>query len=350
MTMQIRRFFSRVFRDPDPGVDGTGGDTVTIDTPVIDAPDASAPAADASQPKSMLEAISSAIESPDAKKTDLVKPAPVDPAKPEPAKPEIKPEPAKPEDLTKIPEGLSKPAQERFQKLANANKELTEQHRQVLDTVEPFRKTLQENAIQKEQFDQAASVIGMMNRGDFDGALKVLDEQRRLLALAMGKSVPGVDTLSDFPDLRQRVDQMQITEEDALEIARNRSNDAARRTNEQRQTEQRQQQTQQRESQQAEQKAWDDGLQAVDAFCTDMKKSDLDFAAIESKLLPRIPALIEGVPPAQWASKVKALYEIIKETAGGTKTASSTNTLRPTGQASPNHAPKSMHEAMWGSK
>lgn len=345
--MKFRRFFTRQFRNDDPGVDGTG-DPSTVDTTTTAVSETPAPEA-APAPKTMLEAVSAAIAPAEAKPAPADPTKPADPSKPDPAKPEVKVDPAKPEDLTKMPDGLSKPAQERFQKLANANKELTEQHKQVLDSVEPFRKALQENGIVKEQFDQAASVIGMMNRGDLDGAMKVLDEQRRLLSLAMGKPVPGVDALTDFPDLRQKVDQMQITEEDALEIARTRSHDKQRQANEQRQQEQQQQQNQQRQTQQQEQKAWNDGLQAVETFTSEMKKTDLDFAAIEAKLVPRIPALIRGVPPAQWADKVKNLYELIKETAGGSRQASTaSNTLRPTGSASPSQAPKSMHEAMWG--
>lgn len=336
MTMKFRRFFTRAFRNDEPGADGTG------DSPVIDVQATEVAAPDA--PKTMLEAVEASFSTPEAKQT------PAEPEKTpvEPVKPEIKVDPAKPEDLTKMPDGLSKPAQERFQKLANANKELSEQHRQVLDSVEPFRKALQENGIVKEQFDQAASVIGMMNRGDLEGALKELDEQRRLLSLAMGKPIPGVDALSGYPDLRTKVDQMQITEEDALEIARTRSQESTRQTLMQREQEKTQQQEQQRKSQEQEQQAWTEGLNAVDKFTSEMKKSDIDFAAIEAKLLPRIPALIQGVPPAQWAEKVKNLYELIKETAGSTRSSTSSGVLRPTGQQSPSQAPKSMHEAMWG--
>jgi hypothetical protein len=189
----------------------------------------------------------------------------------------------------------------------------------------------------------------MMNRGDLDGAMRVLNEQMRLISLAMGKPIPAIDALADFPDLRAAVDGMQMTEDVAMQLARGRAQDSGRQAQDRQQQEQRQQQDQQRQAQETQQKAWDAGLKAVDEFTNKMKSTDLDFAAIEAKLLPRIPALINGVPPAQWAAKVQTLYEMIKDAAGSGRAAPiPTNTLRPTGSASPSQAPKNMHEAMWG--
>ncbi len=274
------------------------------------------------------------------------KETPVEKASPEAAKPEVaKAEEAKePEvdDLTKMPEGLSKPAQERFQKLANNNKELVDRQAQTMAAIEPFRATLQNNGVRQEQFDQAAGVIGMMNKGDYEGALKVIDQQRALIALALGKPLPGVDALADFPELRQRVEAMELDEPTALELARNRANTRA-------QEQQQLQQTTQHTQTQQGQKAMQTALQAVDMFANRMKATDLDYAAIEAKLLPRLPALFEGVPPAQWAQKAESLYLLIKESAGSSRTAQTqSNSLRPTGNASPAQKPKTMMEAMFG--
>jgi hypothetical protein len=307
-------------------------------TPAAESKPAAETAKPTEGPKSLLEAISAAVPGESEEK-------PAEAAKPvEEAKPdEAAAKPAEEEDLTKMPDGLSQKAQERFQKLAHMNKELTGRVDEITQAVEPFRQALQENGVQREQFDQAAAVIGMMNKGDLQGALNVLDEQRRMISLAMGKPLPGIDALSDFPDLREAVDTMQITEGHALEIARTRSQQLQG----QRITEQRQQQ--ERATQQ-NQEVVSAGLQAVDAFTKKMMATDLDYAAIESKLLPRVPKLLAGVPPNMWADTVSEAYQLIKEAGGVNRQSTTAPALRPTGTPSPASAPKNMLEAMFPSK
>jgi hypothetical protein len=130
--------------------------------------------------------------------------APLEPAAAKPLDPKAKPEG---EDLTQMPEGLTAKAQQRFQALANSNKELSAKVAEVQPIVEQamgLQKTFQQNGIKREQFDQAMQVVGLMNRGDLRGALAALDEQRKLISLTLGEALPGADALADFPDLRRR--------------------------------------------------------------------------------------------------------------------------------------------------
>lgn len=339
--MLIRRFFTRMLRNDDVGADGSGDTGTTID---VQATEVTAPEPEqVSQPTSMLDAVSQAI-APTAPKPEAK--APADPI----PKPEDKqePKPENPEDITKMPEGLSKPAQARFQQLANTNKELTEKYEQMNAAVLPFQQALQEHGVRKEQFDQAVQVVGLINRGDLEGALKAIDEQRRHIALALGKPLPGVDALQDFEDLRAAVDQLEITEERALEIARARTSENARKTLERQSQEQRQRQQQEQDEQTQQQALITEGLNAVDAFEKKMKAEDLDFAAVHAKLLPRLPALLNGIPPNQWAAKVADLYALIKESAVTSRqTTNNVNTLRSTGTKSPQAQPKNMMDAMF---
>lgn len=356
--MKIRRFlFARLYRNDEPGVDGTGDVPATVVTPAAETPPAeAATSTDADAPKTLLDAINKAV--PEAKPEDA-KPEPTEAEKAAALKPgEKAPVTAPAEDLTKMPEGLNAKAQERFQKLANANKEVAAErdklktdYEQITAQVKPFHEALQTNGVTREQFDQATAVIGLMNKGDLQGALAVLDEQRRMISLAMGKPLPGVDALAGFADLRQAVDQLEITEERALEIARARSADAARSTHAQRQQQQRDQETQTRQQKETEQAEVQKGLTAVDEFTKRMQESDLDFAAIEAKLLPEIPGLLQGVPPQQWAAKVEALYGLIKKTAGGARRdLPHANSLRATGGNTLAAQPKSMLDAMFPSR
>jgi hypothetical protein len=362
--MKIRRFLAfllpflalmrmHIVPDEGGGADDTpAGDTITpaadADTPAGDA----GTTTDADAPKTLLDAINKAV--PEVKPEEAAKPEPTEAEKAAALKPGDKPA-APAEDLTKMPEGLNAKAQERFQKLANANKEVTAdrddlktRYEQVTAQVEPFREALQTNGVTREQFDQATAVIGLMNKGDLQGALAVLDEQRRLISLAMGKPLPGVDALAGFDDLRQAVDQLEITEARALEIARARSADAARTTQAQRQQEQRDQQDRAKQAKDAEQTEVQTALTAVDEFTKKMQETDLDFAAIEAKLLPEIPGLLQGVPPGQWVAKVEKLYALIKKTAGGARRdLPHANSLRATGGNTLASQPKTMLDAMF---
>lgn len=309
-------------------IDANGGGEAVVEAP---------PVAEVAPQETMLDAINTAVPDVEA----VVEPE---------VKPEVKePVPDTPEELTKMPEGLSRPAQDRFQKLANTNKELTQRYESVVEAVEPFKQALQENGVRKDQFEQAAGIVGMFNRGDFQGALKALDEQRRFLSIAMGKPLAGVDALEEHPDLRGRVDNGEIHEIDAIELARGRIiQRGTQQQNQQRQQQQFERQEQQRlqQRQQLDQQA---GLKAVDAFSAEMKATDLDFSAIEAKLLPVLPQLLAGVPPSQYVTKIKSLYTLVKQNSAPSRSSGST-ALRPTGTASPATAPKSMYDAMFGSK
>lgn len=266
--------------------------------------------------------------------------------------PDGKPLPEVEEDPTQMPEGLGGKAQERFHKLANTNKELTQQLEEASRQLSYVQQTFQQNDVKQEQFEQAVSVIGMINRGDLAGAQRVLMEQLQQISLLTGQSMQ-VDPLAEFPDLRQRVNSLLISEEDAISLARASRVQSQHQQAQQRQNEQAQQQRQQhQEARQVEQQR-QQATSEVDSFCRQMQGSDLDYSAIEAKLLPVLPKLLEGVPPQRWASVVKTQYQLIKDVAGGSRSAggasASSQALRPTGQASPSAAPKTMMEAMFGS-
>jgi hypothetical protein len=246
------------------------------------------------------------------------------------------------------PEGLSPKAQERFQKLANGIRERDTQIETLSNQVDYVRETFQQQGIQREQFEQAAGVIGMINRGQFAEAAEILHEQLRHLAVLAGRPVAQVDALQDYPDLRQAVDGMQLSEAHALEMAR------SRRTQHLMQQRQQQQEQAQQSTQQQHQ-AVQHGTLAVDRLCKQLAATDVDFPAIEARLLPVLSQLLADVPPQRWANVVKTQYDLIKSTAMGAArppaaalTAPAAPVLRPTGAGSPAQVPKTMHEAMWG--
>jgi hypothetical protein len=262
-------------------------------------------------------------------------------------------DPKKPPDPNQMPEGLAPKAQERFQALANSNKELTAkvaEYQPIVESALGLQEVFQTNGIRREQFEHAMQVVGLMNRGDLDGALRALDEQRRLISLALGRPLPGVDALAQHPDLRAEVDNLQMAEERALEIARARAGEQQRQQAQQRQQQENQRTQQEQQEQRQQQQSVQTGQLAVDKFCKARMADDLDYARIEPMLLKEIQGgLLEGVHPQRWASLIEKTYGLIKQTASATRASGHTATvLRPTGGESPRQAPKTMHEAMWG--
>ncbi len=266
-----------------------------------------------------------------------------EPKNPDPLKPVEKPadKPLEKVDLRAMPDGLKPESQRRFQALANQNAELTQKYEQSEQQLSYLRETFQTNNIQREQFEQAVSFIGMVNKGDLKSARDFLQGQLKEISLRLGEPIPGVDALQSFPDLRQSVDSMQITEAHALELAR------ARKTQAQQQEHHQQYQQQQQTQQQAEQ-AHTQGMKDVDSFCKEKQGKDLDYDSIEAKLLPVIARLLEGVPPNLWRAKVEAQYDLLKQAMARQPSPTNGSVLRPTGVSSPSQKPKTAYEAMWG--
>jgi hypothetical protein len=371
--MQFRRnLLARLYRSPEPGDDGGGMAPAAPVTPDATAAPVEAgtttPAPDTGKPGTMLEAMFGQKQEATPEETaaaaatgKTVQQLRDERGRFAAGKAEVQPDPLKPkvegqpEDPTQMPEGLSPKAQQRFQVLANTNRELSakiEEAQPIVESARALQATFHENGIKREQFEEAMKVVGLMNKGDLRGALAALDEQRALISMHLGVPIPGANALAQYPDLQQAVDNLQITEQHALEIARGRMVQTQGQQQARQQVQERQQAERQQQSQQQAQQAVHQGQLAVDAFCKARQTDDMDYARIEPLLLAQVKeGLLEGVPPQRWAALIQKTYGLIKQTAQSTRMAGpTTSVLRPTGGESPRQAPKTMHEAMWGAK
>lgn len=281
-----------------------------------------------------------AVQQPDAAAQDAAKAQ-------QPAQGQQPAKPAVAAGDEQMPEGLGQKAQERFRALSAQVKEGQQQIEQLSQQVQYVRETFQSHGITQEQFEQAAGFLGAINRGDLQTAERVLLGQLQQLSLLTGKTYgPAVDALAEFPDLRRRVDALELSEADALRIARYEQQEAVR----QRQTAQ-QQQAQQVEmtQRQAVQKA----TAAVDQWWQQTAATDIDAPAIEAQLLPHVQTLLRGLPPDQWVPVLQAQYQMLKGAVGAvrkTPTAepAAPSPLRPTGSgAAMQQRPASLYDAMW---
>lgn len=292
---------------------------------------------ESNEPQSMLEAIQNGL------KQDEPEVAAEAEAEPEPA-PEPEAEPvveaeAAPENDDEPPEGISKKAQERFRNIVSKVKEKEAELTAVRSDLDGIRTLMKDTGGTPEDFSSTFEYIRAIRSGDFDNARSILEDQIRQLSVATGKPFGQVDPLSQFPDLRERVNAYQMDEPTALEIARSRSNADAQRKAEQQFNERQQQQ---RESVNSRQSA----IAEIDRLGAEWEKSDPDYAVKEGIITQKAKEIAANFPPSQWAAQVKLMYSAISSMPVQKTTVSAPAPLRASGQSAGARQPNSMLEAL----
>jgi hypothetical protein len=337
---------------PDAGAEPGGQDTAAEGKGTAEGQEAAPAAAPKDEgPKTMAEAIEQGL----SKGKDNKKPAgeqaagkpgedgepPAGDKKPEAKKPEPKKD-AKPGDEDfEQPDGLSERSQGRF-------KRLVERAKSAEGRVEAFMSVMQDNGIQQEQFSVAVDYMGAINRGDYEAAKAILTKEMEALALATGQDFQPADPLAMHPDLKQAVDALEMPRERAIELARFRTVHGF-------QAQQAQEQRQQQEAQQHNAQQWDSAKNAavgeIDAFIKEKSQTDLDYAVKGPILEANAVEWCKGLPPSEWPAQIKRMYDAIGKAAR--QSANAGNGARPLRGAGvgagAKPAPRTMHEAMWGS-
>lgn len=219
------------------------------------------------------------------------------------------------EDIYKMPVGLKADSQARFQKLVDTTKAAVAEKEKIQtqltereQTVTGFRKILEETHTGPEEMSMLLEYNRMVKTGDLEGALKLIDDQRRQIAQALGRPVDGVDLLEGFPDLAAEVKDMKITPERANEIA-----SARRAAAQARQAEERRRATEQTQGQveQVRKKALND----IAAFASTKSKEDVDYKKKEDILLAAVDRITKKFPAQHWLAALEEAYEAITVTA-----------------------------------
>ena len=217
---------------------------------------------------------------------------------------------------------LSQPAQSRFQKLASGVREANEradrleQHnQQIIQTqLEPLRKMFTESRMEPEQIAEVFDYGRAMNTGDFTTAGKILLKQVREYQLATGQPLnlegnQEASPLSEYPDLQDQVNKMQITEQAALEIAKGRRQQAL-------QTQRQQRDQQQREAANTQQAQVQQLMADVGEWSRQMQAKDPNWPARQAKLEAKAVQLAKTVPIDQVMPRLQEYYELLVEVGG----------------------------------
>lgn len=227
-----------------------------------------------------------------------------------------------------IKAGLSPRAQQRFQDLSER-----------AGKFESLRALLDDSVSSPAEFVQLLDFSRAVRNGQFQQAVEMLDRVRNDLVLKGGiKSVPQKDVLDDFPDLKQEVEEFNLTPERALELARARKLES----------EYRQQQAhEQRNSQELQQyqQAVEVAVQQVQQLEAEWARTDPDYKAKMQRLAGQISNIGQQYQPSQWASVVAMLYQNLSMPASTKKPQSH---LRPAGAGGKSKPaePKSLEAAI----
>jgi hypothetical protein len=284
------------------------------------------------EPASMLDAIAEGLKQPEAQEPDEAKPDSVEP------KPDESQEPT-PEDDETPPEGITKKAQERFQRLVTRVKEKDEEITHLRSNLDGIRKVMQDTKAAPEDFAMVFDYLKALRSGNMDQVGKMLQEQIRQYQIATGKSFGAVDPLAEYPDLREKVNAYQITEDSALEVARMR---AMQREN-QIALEQR---NQRQESANSAMQAKNGAIDEINRLGVEWAKKDPDYAAKEEIILKQIPEIARNFPPHAWAGQVRMLYQALSSVPLARPAAAAPAPLRASGQTAGARQPNNMLEAL----
>lgn len=169
-----------------------------------------------------------------------------------------------------------------------------------------WENTVLQSTATPQQFAEMLGVVQLINSGDVTNKNKVFDHLLgvvKTLGTELGRTVEGViNPLDQHPDLKQAVENQDITPEYAAELARQRATDKLRGSNEQ----QRQQQDSLTQAQQS-------GIAQAKEFEARMQAADPHYAAKFQALLPTIQLIRRSVHPSQWAKEIATAYAALPD-------------------------------------
>lgn len=189
-------------------------------------------------------------------------------------------------------------------------KQVFAEKKQLEQEIGSFREMVRSTGMSPQQFAQTLEFGRLMNSGDEKNlrvALEMVESQRAMLYQKLGVEAPGVDLLQGHDDLKQAVDNMEITRERAVELAkyRKQQQEAQRHQQAQQQTVQ-----QQHEYQQQVQQA----TQSMEAYLQ-TRANEVDHPARikviteHFKNPENLKRFVSTYQPHQWADTVRLMYD-----------------------------------------
>lgn len=241
--------------------------------------------------------------------------------------------------------GLSERAKQRFERLANRVRETDAELQTARQNLDGWHEMVRETRARPEEFAQAIEYMRLLHSDDPEEqrrAFELVEQERTALAKRLGISAPGVDILAEFPDLQQRVKDMELDEQTAAEIAQHRieKKHASERVQQDREQQGQQQRVRERVQQAASK---------LNALGKQLQRDDPDYPKkLELMKKHIIPRIRKTLPPEEWAEAFRDNYDMLGElgTEVRPRQPVDTGTRHPAGAGGRVKEPKSMEEAI----
>jgi hypothetical protein len=176
--------------------------------------------------------------------------------------------------------------------------------------------------------------------GDEKAFSEIIGNQIKQFEALHGKKITiNASVLSDFPDLQQKVENLEIDEDTAHEVAR------ARKLQE-RSTRENQQNRQNQEHVQNTQAVLNSAVSEVETLQANWLKTDPDFNAILPHLQPQLAEIGKTYPPHLWARTLEIQYKSLKKALVEQGAGKIAQPLRGNAHQSGKPAPSSASEAV----
>ena len=227
-----------------------------------------------------------------------------------------------------IADGKEKTAQ-RFDKLLTDNKELVQKNEELVEKsqrLELLNSEIFDRAgIEPDNLPHICDFFAEFGAGNLsEKSINLLREINRTVEARHGAQVTDIDIFSNHPDLKTRVENLELSEQDAREQLRYREQNSYRDTVTA-------QQNQQRAAEEQHKVKVSSSMDSIEKLRQQYQTSDPDWEAKEKLIVSRIEQRFPEIDPSQWVSAFQNIYEDVTE---GIRTASAqfkqnrdTNTL-----------------------
>lgn len=229
---------------------------------------------------------------------------------------------------------------------------LTTEFTREREAGQAIREVIKEGMFEPDDLTQLAYFNRLVKTGDHRAALAMVDQYRTALLQYLGEEAPGHDPLQAHADLKQQVDDGDMTRAAALEVAKARA-----------QTSRIEQESRsRREAEQTSQqvaRAREEGLAAIEVWNKQRAADDPLYNAKADILMPKLEGIIKRFQPHQWVEALQMAYDLVvvpnagggtagRQPAGNGRSSVPRDdaTLRPRGARPGAAAPGSMQEAI----
>ena len=192
-------------------------------------------------------------------------------------------------------------------------KQMFAERKQLERDLNDFREMVVSTGMSPQDFSQTLEYGRLVASGDEKNlrvALEMLESQRAMIYSRLGVEAPGVDLLKEHADLQSAVDNMEMTRERALELAKYRKIENERvRAQQAQQTEQ--------QSRMAFDSQIKQAANQIDAYLS-TRANEVDHAQRMASIMDyfknpeRLQEFVKTYQPQQWASTIKFMYDNIK--------------------------------------